>query len=103
HETLAAALTARLSALLRQPLRVWLDKLERDDAPGSKVSPLLEFLPSNRTWQEFQSPLPHSWSGLGLIPLGARLYILGGRYQDKPADNNLAYQVIYTISIPVVR
>lgn len=73
------------------------------DAPGSKVSPLLEFLPSNRTWQEFQSPLPHSWSGLGLIPLGARLYILGGRYQDKPADNNLAYQVIYTISIPVVR
>lgn len=34
HETLAAALTARLSALLRQPLRVWLEKLERDDAAG---------------------------------------------------------------------
>lgn len=73
------------------------------DTPGSKVSPLLEFLPASRTWQEFQSPLPHSWSGLGLIPLGTRLYILGGRYQDKPAGNNLAYQVIYTISIPVVR
>lgn len=34
HEALTAALTARFSALLRQPIRVWLEKLERDDAVG---------------------------------------------------------------------
>lgn len=34
HETLAAALTARLTALLRQPVRVSLEKMERDDSAG---------------------------------------------------------------------
>ncbi|MBN9663371.1 MAG: FliM/FliN family flagellar motor switch protein [Acidobacteria bacterium] len=34
HEGLTAALTARFSALLRQPIRVWLEKLERDDSVG---------------------------------------------------------------------
>lgn len=34
HETLAASLTARLSALLRQPIRVSLEKMERDDSAG---------------------------------------------------------------------
>nr|WP_321470702.1 FliM/FliN family flagellar motor switch protein [uncultured Paludibaculum sp.] len=34
HETLVAALAARLSALLRQPVQVTLEKLERDDPAG---------------------------------------------------------------------
>ncbi|MGC4055427.1 MAG: FliM/FliN family flagellar motor switch protein [Paludibaculum sp.] len=34
HEALAGALSARFSALLRQPIRVSLEKLERDDAVG---------------------------------------------------------------------
>jgi len=69
---------------------------------GSSLPPLQYFHQQDQ-WQEFESPFPQRWSHLGLVPLQTQLYGVGGRWNGIPAAQNLSYQAIYTITIPIVR
>jgi len=65
--------------------------------------PALTYFPLRGEWQQFEAPFTQSWSGLGLVPLGTNLYALGGEVGDALSDRALAYQAIYTISLPITK
>lgn len=69
---------------------------------GSDLSPI-QFSPTSVQWQVIDTPFSASWSELGLVPLGTQIYVLGGRLGGEISAQNLAYQAIYTIAIPIVR
>ncbi|MDP1547605.1 MAG: kelch repeat-containing protein [Anaerolineales bacterium] len=68
---------------------------------GSSLPPL-QYLHQQDQWQEFESPFSQHWSHLGLVPFQTQLYGVGGWWNDTPATQNLSYQAIYTILIPVI-
>ena len=55
------------------------------------------------SWQALDNTFSQPFSHAGLVSLGSQVYIFGGRLEDLPSAQNLAYQAIYTISIPIVR
>lgn len=65
--------------------------------------PPLEYSPQFDRWQQLQNPFSFRWSKLGLISMETHLYALGGTIEGAPSGKNVSYQVIYTISIPLVR
>jgi DNA-binding CsgD family transcriptional regulator len=65
--------------------------------------PPLEYSPQFDRWQQLQNPFSFQWSKLGLISMETHLYALGGTIEGAPSGKNVSYQVIYTISIPLVR
>jgi DNA-binding CsgD family transcriptional regulator len=69
---------------------------------GSSLPPL-QYVRQQDQWQEFEGPFSQRWSHLGLVPLQTQLYGVGGWWNDIPAAQNLSYQAIYTIIIPVIR
>jgi DNA-binding CsgD family transcriptional regulator len=70
-------------------------------APGA-VLPSLAYFTQSGEWQLFEAPSLRLGSGLGLVSHGPFLYALGGEMDQIPSANNLAYQAIYTVSIPVI-
>jgi DNA-binding CsgD family transcriptional regulator/N-acetylneuraminic acid mutarotase len=70
-------------------------------APGAELPSLAYFTQSDE-WQLFEAPSLRLGSGLGLVSHGPFLYALGGEMDQIPSANNLAYQAIYTVSIPVI-
>jgi DNA-binding CsgD family transcriptional regulator len=61
----------------------------------------LAFVPADSEWQAIADLyLPES--GLSAVTTGPFLYVLGGGVDGAPTDQNLVYQVIYTVSIPVI-
>jgi hypothetical protein len=68
---------------------------------GSSLLPL-QYFPQQDQWQEFESPFSQRWSHLGLVSLQTQLYGMGGHWNGIPAAQNLSYQAIYTIMIPVI-
>jgi DNA-binding CsgD family transcriptional regulator len=70
-------------------------------APGAELPSLAYFTQSDE-WQLFEAPSLRLGSGLGLVSHGPFLYALGGEMDQVPSANNLAYQAIYTVSIPVI-
>ncbi len=71
---------------------------ETDSAP----LPPLQYLHQQDKWQAFENPFQQQWSHLGLVPLQTQLYGVGGRWNGIPTAQNLSYQAIYTIMIPIV-
>lgn len=63
----------------------------------------LQYLPLVDTWQYIESPAAESFSNFGMAPLGTLLYVIGGQSGDQPTNQNLAYQAIYTVALPVIR
>ena len=64
----------------------------------------LEYFPQKDEWQPFESPLTvQTWSGLGLVALGADLHAMGGIRNGTLTTQHLSYQAIYLIAIPVVK
>lgn len=57
----------------------------------------------SNTWQELENPFPEPWSDFGLAPVGTHLYGIGGKVDGQISDQNQAYQVIYTVVIPIVK
>jgi DNA-binding CsgD family transcriptional regulator len=72
-----------------------------EGAPGAELPSLAYFMQSDE-WQLFEAPSLRLGSGLGLVSHGPYLYALGGEMDHIPSANNLAYQAIYTVSIPVI-
>jgi DNA-binding CsgD family transcriptional regulator len=63
----------------------------------------LEFFPQRDEWQQFESPLSQTWSGLRLVSIETYLYALGGRLDGTITEEHQAYQAIYTVLFPVVK
>lgn len=63
----------------------------------------LNYNPQMDQWTEFETPIDTSWLNPGVAALGNYLYAAGGLLDGKPTAQNLAYQAIYTILLPVVR
>jgi kelch-like protein 18 len=68
---------------------------------GSSLLPL-QYFPQQDQWQEFESPFSQRWSHLGLVPFQTQFYGVGGRWNGIPVAQNLSYQAIYTIMMPVI-
>ena len=64
--------------------------------------PPLQFSYQQDQWQTFEEPFPQRWTYLGLVFLQTKLYGVGGSLDGIPAANNLSYQAIYTITLPIV-
>ena len=64
--------------------------------------PPLQYVHQQDQWQAFENPFPQQWSHLGLVSLQTQLYGVGGWWNGIPAAQNLSYQVIYMIMIPVI-
>jgi N-acetylneuraminic acid mutarotase len=54
-------------------------------------------------WQEIDPPFLQRWSYIGLVPFQTRVYAFGGLQNDIPTANNLSYQAIYAVTIPIIR
>ena len=63
----------------------------------------LEYIPSSDSWKIFESSLSQPVSQLGLVPLEALLYAVGGQINGIPEQKNQTYQVLFTIAVPLVR
>ena len=69
--------------------------------PDSNLSPL-QYLYQQNKWQAFKDPFPQQWSSFGLVPHQTQLYGVGGQRNGITVAQNLSYQAIYTIMIPIV-
>lgn len=70
---------------------------------GETVFSLLQFLPSENSWEEFESPQQQALSNYGMVSLEAFLYMLGGDIDGVPTANNHAFKAMFTVAIPLVR
>jgi DNA-binding CsgD family transcriptional regulator/N-acetylneuraminic acid mutarotase len=70
----------------------------QDDSP----QPSLAYVPQTDVWQTFETPPVNLGSGLGLASSGEFLYAVGGKTTIAPLGDTLAYQVVYTVGIPVI-
>jgi len=71
--------------------------LENDSLLGLNYDPRFD------RWSKFETPVDYAWSSLGATSLGNYVYSIGGLLDGKPTSQNLAYQAIFTILLPVVR
>jgi DNA-binding CsgD family transcriptional regulator/N-acetylneuraminic acid mutarotase len=72
-----------------------------EGAEGEQVIPL-EYIPRDDRWLELTNAPLQPLSHFGVVLLDTSLYLVGGRLGDAPTGQNLAYQAIYTISLPSV-
>lgn len=70
--------------------------------PNAKTD-VLQFFPQQNEWQTLESKIPQASSSIALVPLETRLFVLGGSVGGALTGQNLAYQAIYIISIPIVK
>jgi hypothetical protein len=67
---------------------------------GSQLTPL-EYFPQRNQWQSFSYPVNINWYGLGLVAHGTYLHAVGGFLNGQRTAQQLNYQAIYIISLPV--
>lgn len=70
---------------------------------GYQAPFMLSYFPQTGQWEATGNWGLRPWSGMGVVALGTKVHILGGRLDDQPSVQNLSYQAIYTINIPFVR
>jgi N-acetylneuraminic acid mutarotase len=63
----------------------------------------LEYASEAGNWAQFGESITADWSHLGAVPVGTYIYLIGGELDGSITSNNLAYQALYTIAIPIVR
>ena len=68
---------------------------------GEQFSSLV-FNPLTGEWRSLADPPSEFGSYLGLESIGTTIFGIGGKNNDVPQDRNLAYQAMYTISIPLI-
>ena len=71
---------------------------DRDEALG-----YIEFSSQSSEWKDFGETFDTGWSYLGIVPVGTHLYLTGGELDGVLTNQNLAYQAIYLINLPVIR
>jgi DNA-binding CsgD family transcriptional regulator len=63
----------------------------------------LKYSPREDTWQTFMPPDQGTWSHMGVVSIEGILYVLGGQHGDKISAENLSYEAIYTVTLPLVQ
>ena len=63
----------------------------------------LVYFPNQDEWLASADTVSGEWSDLGLATIETRLYGIGGSVAGAVSGQNLSYQAIYTISLPLVR
>ncbi|NUM49342.1 MAG: hypothetical protein HUU38_31975 [Anaerolineales bacterium] len=72
---------------------------------NGKPAPQLIFLPANDGWIVRSDPngeVPPTWSHFGVAVVGASVYALGGILDSQPTNQNIAFQAIYTVPLPLI-
>jgi hypothetical protein len=64
--------------------------------------PSLAYIPQTDIWQSFETPPNNLGSGLVMALSGSYLYAVGGKVGSTLSSDILAYQVVYTVGIPVI-
>jgi hypothetical protein len=67
-----------------------------------RPQPSMAYIPKTDIWQSFETPPTNLGSGLELALSAEYLYAVGGRVGSTPLGDVLAYQVVYTVGIPVI-
>jgi hypothetical protein len=71
---------------------------------GSEYSPTTIALSAgDNDWGQVEAPIQNNWSYLGAVSIGTRLFALGGETETGLSTNMWGYQVIFTITLPIVR
>jgi len=65
--------------------------------------PSLRFAAQTGKWEVYDSPLIGSWKQMGMGAAGNYIYILGGELNGELTANNLSFQAVYIINLPVIR
>jgi hypothetical protein len=74
------------------------------EVEGSGAYTLLTYNPQGDLWQQIEAPkLTQPWSHMGLVSLTTQVYSIGGKVDVTPSAQNLAYQAVFTVAIPLVR
>jgi DNA-binding CsgD family transcriptional regulator len=58
--------------------------------------------PEEPNWGQIEAPLQSGWSFLGAVTVGTRLYLLGGSTDEGLSNQIWSYQVIFTITLPII-
>ena len=53
-------------------------------------------------WQIFQSPFEESWTDLGIVVVGEKIYILGGVASSQMLDRTYSYQAVFSVMVPIL-
>lgn len=53
-------------------------------------------------WGQIEAPFQSGWSFLGTLTVGTRLYLLGGSNSEGVSNKMWYYQVIFTITLPII-
>jgi hypothetical protein len=70
---------------------------------GEIELPSLEYLPMTDSWNIYSGTLTQAAEQIGLAPVEAFLFAVGGKASGVPSNQNQSYQVLYTVAIPLVR
>lgn len=54
------------------------------------------------TWANFEALNNPSWNHFGVAVIGARVYAMGGLVDGVPTSQNVSYQAIYILPLPVI-
>ncbi len=65
--------------------------------------PSLRYTPQTNAWEVYDSPLIGPWKRMGMGAAGNFIYIVGGELNGKLTANNLSFQAVYIINLPVIR
>jgi DNA-binding CsgD family transcriptional regulator/N-acetylneuraminic acid mutarotase len=74
--------------------------LGENGQPAGK--PAIQYSVQVDQWMEFETPPVKIGTNSALLPSGKYLYILGGETPEGLSAANLAYQAIYTITVPIL-
>ncbi|HSB65155.1 MAG TPA: LuxR C-terminal-related transcriptional regulator [Anaerolineales bacterium] len=67
------------------------------------IIPAIALSSGDQRWGQVESPLQNNWAFLGAATVGTRLFVLGGKTGESPNVQMWSYQVIFTITLPIVR
>ena len=67
------------------------------------INSSLRYVVSEDVWKPFGSLQIQTWQYMGTISLGSALYIWGGELGGQPFEKLWAYQIIYTIVLPIIQ
>lgn len=68
---------------------------------GAQLPPL-KYTPDRAEWQAFEMPSGDAWTDFGAAVVGTRLFLIGGQAEGSPTAQNVAFQAIYTVLLPVL-
>jgi len=67
------------------------------------VNTILAYQPQSDRWQVINENLAANWAQFGFVTWGPYWYIQGGKIDGAFTGQNLSYQALFTISLPIVR